>query len=150
MREFSQKPARIHTTFSHIVTYMFQTMADPPGFRVRDDDTLAVYKGLIGCFKQGEFLPTTNFSFKVRVSAISHERILTLLPIFQTIGLIRQEVNGYAFLARFPGKKEMCRFFVPSADYTRPAKFTAHLKEQYKVCTRALNAHNIIKRYHAT
>ena len=75
--------------------------------------------------------------------------ILALLLLFQAIGLIRQEVNGYAFVAYFPGKRERVRFFVPSADYTRPAKFTSHLKEQYKVSKQALMLHHIIRSYDA-
>ena len=47
------------------------------------------------------------------------------------VGLVRDSVNGYVWIAVFPKKRIKTRFFVPASDYIRPSRFAAHLQEQY-------------------
>ena len=81
-------------------------------FRVKEERQLEVHGGLIGEYRKGLFETVSNFAVK-------------------PVGLVRDSVNGYVWIAVFPKKRMKTRFFVPSSDYTRPSRFAAHLQEQY-------------------
>lgn len=82
------------------------------GFRVKEERQLEVHGGLIGEYRKGLFEAVSNFAVK-------------------PVGLVRDSINGYTWIAVFPKKKKKTRFFVPCSDYTRPSRFVAHLQEQY-------------------
>ena len=88
-------------------------MTEVQGFRVREGRQLEVHNGLIGEYttKSG-FVACTNFAFRCT-------------------GLVRDDCNGYIFVAYFPRKKVKVKFFVPSVDYAKPQRFLYHLAEQY-------------------
>ena len=83
-------------------------------FRARDSSRqLEVQGGLIGEFKHGLFEPVSNFAFK-------------------PVGLVRDSIKGYVFVAAFPKKKLKTLFFVPANEYMRPSRFSYHLNMQFE------------------
>ena len=92
------------------------------GFRVKEERQLEVHGGLIGEYRKGLFEAVSNFAVK-------------------PVGLVRDSINGYTWIAVFPKKKKKTRFFVPCSDYTRPSRFVAHLQEQYPFQVECLHVH---------